>query len=603
MTLRGRAARYLADAFRGVRRAPVEVIATLCIALTFSWALELGDSAMQSWAEVAVACALLIAVAWTGTLLHALGTWDAPRRWVFTIGGAFVIAIYALAVQDFQYTAEHWRAVLLVAAAVLWLIALPAFARRDGSLVERMRRVDGRILLRMIGALLYGAALFAGLALALRAIDVLFELSLDGEIYGHVWAWIFFVLVPWIVLGGIEDYVRPLEQTNVVAGVAQRIALFLVPPLLALYYLILYAYVVRIFVTGEIPKNLVSPMVLAAAGLGALALLLFDPRPAGGGIARWLRLAPPLFLPLAPLGAWALLVRIDQYGWTEFRVIRLLALGALAGLAVAATVQLVRRRPFALHLAPLSLAALLLLGAIGPWSALALSRRSQHARLVSALERVDVPPQDSTYAATRTDTAAAPRIIDGELYEQIRSSAQYLAGHFGADALPPVLHRLAARAEGPRWLDYAAELGLQADRTTAEGRFALGGSLPYSTPLQLQSGTAYRVEWMGGERAPDVARQIRDARGGAWVTLHDSTQVALHIAERVLYADMTALVDVLRRTAGTPRGSELPPAQAVLPVTDTTGAEQGQLVVWHLWAESDSAGLQIGRLEGLVVVQ
>src|SRR5690606_38254938 len=189
------------------------------------------------------------------------------RRWAVTLAGAFVIAAYAFTALDLEYEAAAWRAALLIGAALAWLIALPAAAGPSTGAVERMRRIDGRVLLRVIGAVLYGAALFAGLALALRAIDVLFELQLDGDIYAHVWGWTSFVLIPWIVLGGLRDYVRPIEQENAVAGVAQRIAIYLVPPLLAIYYLILYAYVVRIMVTQEIPKNLVSPLVLVAGGL------------------------------------------------------------------------------------------------------------------------------------------------------------------------------------------------------------------------------------------------------------------------------------------------------------------------------------------------
>lgn len=460
--LRTRATRYLGDAARGIQQAPIEVITALSIAMTFSWALEMEGQLHQSWAEFAVACVLLLAIAWTGTLLQAMGAWGGLRRWLLTLGGAVAAAIYAHTLADFQYQAEVWRAVLLIGAAVLWLIALPAFGgARDGR-TERMRRVDGRVLLRVIGALLYGAALFAGLALALGAIDVLFELELNENIYAHVWGWIFFALVPWIVIGGLPDYVRPADGSSQVAGVAHRIALYLVPPLLALYGLILYAYVVRILVTGEVPKNLVSPMVLAAGGLAALALLLFDPKPGRGGLARLLRLAPPLFLPLVPLGAWALVMRVNQYGWTEFRAVRIIVLGALAVLAVAATFQLVRRRPFALHVAPVGLAAVFLLAGIGPWSALAISRDSQQDRLESALTRVDIPPGDTAYAPVRPDEQEAERVVPAATYEQIRSSARYLASHFGPDALPPVLRGLGGHDDA-RWLDYASELALRPD--------------------------------------------------------------------------------------------------------------------------------------------
>lgn len=602
ISLRARAGRYLRDAARGIRRAPAEVLATLCAAAAFSWAVELGDAAFQDWAELAVACVLLVAVAWTGTLLEAMGRWDAARRWAFTVAGGLVVAIYAVAVADFTRASEAWRAALLVGAAILWLLALPALGGPAAGRVDRMRRVDGRILLRVIGALLYGAALFAGLALALRAVDVLFEMGLDGEIYGHVFGWIFFALVPWIVLGGLPDYVRPAEEPSAIAGVAQRIAAYLVPPLLALYYVILYAYVVRILVTGELPKNLVSPLVLAAGGLALLGLMLFDPQPGGRGFARWLRIAPPLFLPLAVLGAWALILRVDQYGLTEFRAVRLGALAALVVLAVAATAQLARRRSFALHHALLTLAAAMLLGAVGPWSALAMSRRSQQARLESALTDVGIAPADTAAVLPPPDTTA--REVPAADYEQIRGSAQYLARHFGPEALPPVLRPAAAGADA-RWLDYAAQLGLRPDAPTEDG--LMGGSLPFDTPVALPAGTAYRVAWSAPPRSPARPPAPGRPAGGRNVAAlsmaADSTRLALRVGGTVLYADLAPLVGSLEPRARRPmREPELPLEHATVELTDAAGSSRGRLVVWNLWLESDSAGVRIGRMEGLAVV-
>ncbi len=629
-SLMGRAGRYLGDALRGVRRAPVEVIATLVVAATFSWALQskAGDAAFRAWSEIAVACALLLVLAWTGTLLHAMGRWDAARRWAFTLGGALVVGIYAWTLADFRYEAEAWRAGLLLAAAVVWLVALPAFGGRGESGEERtvrMRRVDGRFVLRVIGAVLYGAALFAGLALALAAVDNLFELHFEGEIYGHVWGWIAFVLIPWIVLGGLEDYVRaPAEPgpaggpgasgetagpagagSSGVASVAWRIALWLVPPLLALYTLILYAYVVRILVTGEIPKNLVSPMVLAAGGLAALALLLFDPRPGRGGLARGLRLAPALFLPLAPLGYWALLARIGQYGWTEFRVVRLVVLSALVALAIAAGIQLVRRRAFTLHAAPVVLAVAFLLSAVGPWSALAVSRRSQEGRLAGALAEVGSARQAApppTAAATAGPTADSSRVVPAAAYAQIRESARYLAGHFGPRALPARLAGFAGeQSEG---VDYAARLGLRPDSPAAREGLAIGGTLGRGLPLEIGGGTAYRVSWTRGPRGQDrpegaVAPGDRSPVG---VALRSGLQLELSVGGRVLAADLGPLMRELERTAD-PRGpGQLPPNHALVPLADTAGDRAGDFVVWDLRAYADSTGWRLQRVEGLAVV-
>ena len=616
-TLTTRARRYLSSSLRGVRRAPVEVIATLMVATMFSWALESGadDAAFQAWAEVAVSCALLLVIAWTGTLLYATGRWDAMRRWAFTIGGALVVGIYAWTVVDFRYEAEAWRAGLLVAAAVVWLVALPAFGGRadaGAERVARMRRVDGRFALRVIGAVLYGAALFIGLALALAAVDNLFELRLDEEIFMHVWGWIAFVLIPWIVLGGLEDYVSAAGTpaptaagvaSSGVAAVIYRIALWLVPPLLGLYTLILYAYVIRILGTGEIPKNLVSPMLLAAGGLAALALLLFDPRPERGVLARWLRLAPALFLPLAPLGYWVLLMRIDQYGWTEFRVVRVVVLSALVALAVGATVQLWRRRAFSLHAVPLALAGALLLSAVGPWSALSISRRSQESRLTAALDQVGIAADAPGARTTRAAGADSSRIVPAAPYEQIRESARYLALHFGADALPASLAVFAD--EQPGRVDYAARLGLRPDAITAREGLAIGGTLGRQAPVEIGGGSAYRIAWTrgpyGAER-PEGVVAPGDRRAAA-VALREGMRLELVIDSRLLNADLNPLMRELERTAD-PRGlDQLPPEHALVPLADAAGNRAGDLVIWSLRADADSTGWRLQRAEGLAVVR
>jgi len=434
-------------------------------------------------------------------------------------------------------------------------------------------------------------ALFAGLALALAAVDTLFELELEGEIYGHVFGWIHIVLVPWVVFGGLDDYVRPAEGPDAVASAVQRLTAFLVPPLLALYFLILYAYMVRIAFTGEIPKNLVSPMVLAAGALTALSLLLFDPQPGRAGFERALRLTPALLLPLAPLGAWALLIRIEQYGWTEFRALRLILLAAFTGLALGATVQLLRRRAFALHVLPVALAVIMLLSVIGPWGVLPLSRRSQQARLQAALTRVEQVPVDTSAAPAPAGQPAEARIAFGPaaretlraggkpavitpagpvrtvpalLYDQVQADARYLHTHFGAAALPRQLARFASGED--RWVDFAGALGLRrAPGTGPEADKSIYRRLPREVPVRWSGGTLYRVEYQWQDsRRPNAAATV-----GA-----DSLRLLVRLPEGVLTADLAPLL-----AAPSGNNGELPAGASVVPMRDATGRVRGELVV------------------------
>jgi hypothetical protein len=211
-TLTDRARRYLADAAGAFERAPVEVTVAVAVAVAFSWSVEAGGEAFRAWMELAVAGILIGVFAWTGTLLDALegsGRPPSMRRWIITGLGAAVTAAYAILVLNSERASEGWRALMLVLAAVLWLLAVPAVAGPWSEATRRVRVVGGRFLLRVIGALLYCAALYAGLALALAAINTLFELNLGGDIYAHVSGWIFLVLAPWIIIGGLPDYAAP----------------------------------------------------------------------------------------------------------------------------------------------------------------------------------------------------------------------------------------------------------------------------------------------------------------------------------------------------------------------------------------------------------
>ena len=152
------------------------------------------------------------------------------------------------------------------------------------------------------------------------------------------------------------------EGVRRVAGLA---ATFFAAPLAVGYTAILYAYAVRVAVTGEVPKNLLSPLVIGAGALWLLLAFLIEPirgdadaerpgqerdeaestaakapaeAPGSTALTRLARWLPQLSSPCS-LGIWAVVVRIQQYGWTEFRYVRLAVLAALVVLAAAGTAR------------------------------------------------------------------------------------------------------------------------------------------------------------------------------------------------------------------------------------------------------------------------
>ena len=598
----------------------MEVTLSVLLAAAFSYTVSSDAEPFREWLELGIIIVLSGAVAFSATLMHALGAWATRTRWIVTGVGVALAALYGVVVLDLRLASEAWRAASLVAAAALLVLAAPALAQRAGA-TERFRRVSGRVLMRALAVLIYAGALYAGLALALGAVNTLFELDFDTRIYVHTFGWIFFVLVPWVVVGGVPDYVRAEGDAGPVAAAVHRISAFLVTPLLAIYYVILYAYAVRIALTGELPKNLVSPLVIAAGLIAGLALVLFDRGiradvPAGdtagsdavprgsaphdtvsrgaqsdetmddgravaSSMFRSMRIAAPLFLPLCALGVWALAMRTEQYGWTEFRALRVVLLLTLGVVALATSVRALRRMTLPLHLLPLILAAAAVLSTVGPWNVLAASRRSQQERLADAMRAAGIEAQ----ATSVTDT-----LVPNEPYRQIRETTQYLLSHFGPGALPPLFAQHVD--DIGHHVDVVHEAGLRPAQPQAEAWRPAWAQLAHGAAID--DGTGGTLHYVN-INAQQHERQ-RPTGDSAVTDVAPPMDVRFEIAGLQLVADMSG---VARRISNGPPGAPLSPAAARVPVLDGAGTVRGDLYILEVGMSGDGA-LQVHRLVGMV---
>jgi cytochrome bd-type quinol oxidase subunit 2 len=421
---------YAADARAAFSAAPVEVALGVALAVTLSIHVRNKGFTEQEFARVAASVALAFPLVFALSVLRARGVVSAAARWAGTAAVLAGCAAFGLWGLHDERAADWWRWVLLAAAAVLLLVMTPSLPSR-----ERDRRASWafayRLVVRIVGVGLYSVALFGVLAGAVGAVVSLFDLHRPQHLYADLAGAVFFAFAPWILVGGIHRLYAPAEGGVPLA--VSRLGRWLYAPVLVIYLLILYAYAVKVVGTGELPRNLVSPLVIAAGLIGLIGAVLLEPVHGDEehrGVSLLARAVPALMLPLVPLAAWALLARLDAYGWTEFRYARVAVVAAIGILAVLGTIRLIRRRPPLLTSVPAVLAAALLLSAVGPWSAPAVSRRDQTARLRDA------------YRQARIDPRRPPRdtvTVDSAVYQRITSGARYLADAHGMGALRAVV--------------------------------------------------------------------------------------------------------------------------------------------------------------------
>jgi hypothetical protein len=242
------------------------------------------------------------------------------------------------------------------------------------------------LLLRVIITTVYITVLYAGLALALAALDNLFGMNVPGKRYAELWFMILGVCATWTFLAGIPEKLDQLEAATDYPKGIKIFAQYILLPLVLVYLLILYAYLTKILIAWDWPQGWVGRLILGFATTGIFSILLLYPvRNLTENV--WIRTAGRWFyvvmIPLVIMLLLALWRRISEYGITESRYIGI-ALGIWLGGIV---LYFVLSRVKSIKAIPVSMSILALIISFGPWSAFSVSEKSQVDRLQEFLTK------------------------------------------------------------------------------------------------------------------------------------------------------------------------------------------------------------------------
>ena len=195
-------------------------------------------------------------------------------------------------------------------------------------------------------------------------------------------------------------------------------------PLTAVYFTILYSYAIKLFITDQLAKGYLSYLILGFLFVGLITLSLLYPLMRQHRWARYAGVGLGL-VSLPPLGwlFWSLGLRIAQYGVTLPRYYALL----LAGWLLVLTLYCLCIRERRLCYVPLSLCLLLIGSTYGPWGAFAVIKKSQ----VHRLERILDQHQLRTNGFVQKTTKQLPE----KTRKEIRAVVEYLVDHDGRQEL------------------------------------------------------------------------------------------------------------------------------------------------------------------------
>ena len=351
------------------------------------WVVEYDSSDLNVVIRLLLTAAIGVPLLLSGRLMRGVGT---GMMWNTRLPE--IVAILILVGLFFTFRVGEYNYLYLQSALLFGLVNLSAhllvavgpFLNRssDADFWEYNKTLFSNF---VIGAV-YSAILYAGLSIAIVAVDNLFELHIDEKIYAHLFFLLAGVFNTAYFLYHFPEELRLAKDQRPEYPIALRnLVKYILIPIVTIYFVILYAYSLKILVQWELPRGWVGSLVLgfSVAGIFTWLLNYFLPESDDSAlVAAYRKWFFPVLLPMTLLLFVAIGRRIGDYGVTEPRM-----LVATTGvwLLVMCLYFIIAKRP-TIKVIPASLILFALTCAIGPLSAGKVSARSQVHRLQHELE-------------------------------------------------------------------------------------------------------------------------------------------------------------------------------------------------------------------------
>jgi hypothetical protein len=354
--------------------------------------------------------------------------WSRPLSVAVQVGGVVLMGLYALTVPQDLVGAPNihaFRLVMLTIALVLFAFAVP-YLRHESE--RGYWNFCKTLFLRILTAGLYTFVLWAGLAIALAALDNLFGVDVPGKRYGELWVLLTGVFSIWLFLSGIPDDLNGLDNETSYPKGLKIFSQYILFPLVLIYLVILYAYLGKILAVWQWPEGWVSKLILGFIATGISSLLLLHPVKEHTE-NKWIKWASRWFyviiIPLLIMLFLAVWRRVSEYGITEGRY---LAVATGMWLCVLVAYYIVSRKK-SIRFLPTSLCVGVFIVSFGPWGMFSVSEQSQVNRLKELLTKdgilVDGRVRSNHDSISFSDT------------KQISSIISYLAELHGYERIQP----------------------------------------------------------------------------------------------------------------------------------------------------------------------
>lgn len=387
-----------------IKRFPIEILFALTgtIAATVNVELDNLNPVAESWCVRVIMMANLgLLLSLSASLFTGSRNFSKGKTWGIK-AGAVVLALLLLLLIDPDHNQADWIRFFLLSLAFHLLVAYAAYTGKGH--VQGFWQFNKTLFLRFLTSALYSAVLYGGLAAALGAVNLLFNVKFEFDTFLILWIWIVGMFSTTFFLAGVPADHSSLDADNSYPKGLKVFTQYVLIPLATIYLAILLAYEAKILIQWNLPKGYVSYLILGYAVFGILSLLLVYPireHEENKWLKTFARSFYFLLLPLLVLLFVAVGTRVFAYGITEQRYF-LIAL-ALWLLFISIYFLLFKKQN--IKLIPISLSIVTLISVYGPQGAFSVSKYSQTRILVNIFKKHNAVKNGKLLRLAKIDSA------------------------------------------------------------------------------------------------------------------------------------------------------------------------------------------------------
>lgn len=266
------------------------------------------------------------------------------------------------------------------------------------------------LVIRAILINIFTGIIYFGIIIAYVSLTYLLDLKNSNYFYAYTIILILGLFAVPLLLAWIpRDFTEISEKYP---NYLKILSFYIILPLTAIYFIILYIYLARIIINWTIPRQIISYLVISFSTLGILNFLVLYPLRKNSFIKIVQRIFYVAVLPLLILLFVSISKRIEQYGITEIRYFAvILALWLAFSVVYSIYYKFVKIKHIIISLIILSVFSI-----YGPWSAFSISLTSQLNRLDDTIKfyrsQKDILIKNDTMFLNQKKTNNIREIID-----------------------------------------------------------------------------------------------------------------------------------------------------------------------------------------------